>query len=70
MKHIGTFVCADINECRKDELHDCDEKPNEECHNTVGSFECRCREGYKRNINGTCIRKFLFERISLQMRNC
>lgn len=66
IKHL---VLTDINECLDNELHDCDNKPNEECRNTVGSFECHCREGFKRDIDRMCIRKFLIIQ-TVNIRKC
>ena len=49
------FVYVDINECieKKDE---CDHN----CHNTIGSYQCSCRDGYKiennkRNCTGMSV---------------
>ncbi|CAH1243104.1 FBN2 [Branchiostoma lanceolatum] len=36
--------CIDIDECA-DGTHKCDENAKE-CHNTLGSYECICKEGY------------------------
>uniref|UniRef100_A0AC34RPW2 EGF-like domain-containing protein n=1 Tax=Panagrolaimus sp. JU765 TaxID=591449 RepID=A0AC34RPW2_9BILA len=38
--------CIDVNECEVDGLNDCDKK-NGTCVNTVGSFQCKCKKGYR-----------------------
>ena len=52
---------SDIDECTRDE-HDC----NQLCINTVGSYECMCRDGYFLHQDGkTCLgklQKVLFQR--------
>ena len=44
---VATYMlfspCADIDECECG-THDCDE--NAICTNTIGSYDCTCREGY------------------------
>ena len=39
-------LISDINECAKG-TDNCDE--NAFCKNTVGSFKCRCKRGYRGN---------------------
>ncbi|KAK3703614.1 hypothetical protein QZH41_019153, partial [Actinostola sp. cb2023] len=43
--------CTDINECKLKTTH-C--RPNSNCWNTAGSYECPCNTGFK-DVNGTCI---------------
>eukprot|EP00794_Sanderia_malayensis_P019143 gene19143-21062_t len=38
-----TYLCIDINECKLGQHH-C--KQNTTCHNTIGSYECRCKTGF------------------------
>ena len=46
---------SDIDECTRDG-HDC----NQLCINTVGSYECMCRDGYFLHQDGkTCLGKLL-----------
>ena len=40
------FVVTDIDECLK-EIHGCD--VNAVCNNTLGSYKCTCKDGYKGN---------------------
>ena len=46
--HICTLIClsgsADINECEL-QIHTCHSDAN--CTDTVGSFNCTCREGFE-----------------------
>ncbi|XP_044741825.1 fibulin-2-like isoform X2 [Chrysoperla carnea] len=45
--------CIDINECYE-ETHDCDS--NQDCYNTRGSYDCRCKIGFQLNpITGACV---------------
>ena len=46
--------CVDINECRE-KSHDCDAENFEKCKNTLGSFECACKNGFERDEeNSVC----------------
>lgn len=36
---------SDINECADPNLNDCD--PNAKCYNLEGTYECRCKRGYR-----------------------
>ena len=48
------FLLLDNNECDKG-THDCS-PTTQTCMNTIGSFTCECRSGYKLDVNGTtCI---------------
>ena len=38
------LLCADIDECARN-ISQCDTGTGI-CNNTVGSYECRCKEGY------------------------
>ena len=40
------WICTDINECAVNPACDHD------CHNTLGSFLCSCRFGYRLNEDG------------------
>ena len=50
---VGFLYCffVDIEECAED-LDDCDDV-TEYCTNTIGGFECNCRDGYER-VDGEC----------------
>ena len=50
----------DIDEC-KYELDNC--AWNKICHNTIGSFECLCQDGFKSAENNKCIGKLIFQKI-------
>ena len=39
---------TDINECELKEVNDC----QQDCTNTVGSFNCSCQEGFTLNADG------------------
>lgn len=39
------YYLSDINECANPSLNDCD--PNAKCYNLEGTFECRCKRGYR-----------------------
>lgn len=43
-RRVDKFNCAEINECAAN-LHSCHE--NAECINTIGSYTCRCKDGYE-----------------------
>ena len=47
---LSQFFAADINECLVDN-GSCDH----ECLNQVGSFECRCINGYRLANGGECV---------------
>ena len=38
---------ADFDECKHHSTYDCD--VNADCKNTIGSYECQCRDGYRGN---------------------
>ncbi|XP_005998157.1 EGF-containing fibulin-like extracellular matrix protein 2a isoform X2 [Latimeria chalumnae] len=44
-------ACVDVDECQQD-LHNC--QPSQECVNTLGSFHCKCPDGY-RKVGTECI---------------
>lgn len=44
--------CIDINECREGTV--CDEGTSY-CSNTIGSFQCLCREGFEKTWDGSCL---------------
>lgn len=43
----------DINECSEAEC-----PLNSECVNTIGSFECKCNNGYSMNEDNECVGKY------------
>lgn len=47
---MTTDGCVDVDECQQQEGGMCT-KDNEKCVNTMGSFECECIVGYKRNAD-------------------
>ncbi|GMS93257.1 hypothetical protein PENTCL1PPCAC_15432, partial [Pristionchus entomophagus] len=55
----GKPKCQDIDECKEGrnasgiENIACPERTN--CINTIGSYECPCQAGYRRNVLGECI---------------
>ncbi|CAH1775918.1 unnamed protein product [Owenia fusiformis] len=47
--------CVDVNECSEEASpgsNDCD--PNSICDNTIGSYECNCKKGYKKDPTDIC----------------
>ncbi|XP_034936091.1 fibrillin-1-like [Chelonus insularis] len=53
MKFVRNRGCTDINEC--EEIEDACTS-NEECVNTIGSFTCNCRVGFRReNLTLACV---------------
>lgn len=42
-RRTGTFCVADLDECSNG-THKCNN--NAECHNTLGSYRCTCKEGF------------------------
>ena len=50
------MIPIDDDEC-KNGLHNCD--INADCTNTIGSFECTCKDGFLGDGN-TCIGKYFF----------
>jgi hypothetical protein len=47
-------VHADIDECANNSLNNCKEE-NQECHNTLGSYECECLSGFTRKADNSCL---------------
>lgn len=47
------FVIVDVNECVKSPCS----KDTENCHNTVGSYKCKCKKGWVRTKKGDCTKK-------------
>lgn len=47
----GRF-CKDIDECSQKHLNDCDSKTTN-CVNLAGTYECRCKRGFKPALNYT-----------------
>ena len=45
------LVFLDIDECIT-KTHKCD--PNSYCSNTIGSYGCLCKEGFKMSDEGIC----------------
>ena len=57
LKGDGSYGnCHDIDECENEELgHSvCDDK-TEYCINSIGSFTCHCKDGYRLGPNNICI---------------
>lgn len=50
MHYLQYFV--DINECNSTTTNDCDEA-SQNCVNTEGSFECNCKDGF-RKVGDNC----------------
>ena len=51
-KYIGSSTMSSLhktetNECSLDEENDCHTFANSVCHNTIGSYECLCKPGYR-----------------------
>ena len=54
--YTGTFPdCVDVDECAHDMRMDMPCGDNENCVNTVGSYECSCVSGFEFNADGTCV---------------
>lgn len=52
-RYVRNRGCVDINECR--ELEDACSS-NEECINTMGSYTCTCKTGFRRdNLTQACV---------------
>ena len=49
-KKKSNFFSLDINECDKPGI--CLHIPNTECENRLGSFRCKCKQGFQRSANG------------------
>ena len=45
---IVVFLSSDVDECELAEANDC----QQDCTNTVGSFNCSCQEGFTLNTDG------------------
>ena len=45
-----TYITIDIDECTESSERVCDHT----CTNTVGSYRCDCRHGYKKLYKGKC----------------
>lgn len=43
-RRVDKFNCAELDECTSGQ-HACHE--NAECINTMGSYHCRCKDGYE-----------------------
>lgn len=66
--HFQTKKCEDIDECTKFAGHVCD--LSAECKNTIGSFVCKCKNGFKlaadgRRCEGLLICYFTLEKTKL-----
>ncbi|XP_041356234.1 fibulin-1-like [Gigantopelta aegis] len=48
----GVNCTDDVNECSDPRQRPCSQE-HEDCHNTIGSYLCRCEVGYQR-VNETC----------------
>lgn len=51
---IGEKCATDQDECQTNPCTD----DNNVCVNTPGSYECQCKAGYERDINGVCTSKY------------
>jgi hypothetical protein len=56
--YLHFLSISDLDECLLG-THNCD--VSQECRNTKGSFECRCKSGLKTNSQGHCDGKNVFE---------
>ena len=56
LKHAFITLSKDVDECSEDK-HNCSSKAA--CENTVGSFECKCNDGYQVDEK-TCLGERLF----------
>ncbi|KFM70914.1 Fibrillin-1, partial [Stegodyphus mimosarum] len=55
-KLLVSGVCIDIDECQENGYHLCGDQA--ECHNTPGSYECRCPSGFRGEpYGGKCERE-------------
>lgn len=46
------MIATDLDECKTDYAKACDDK--EDCINTMGSFTCTCKLGYKYDEREIC----------------
>ena len=44
--HVYVFMAIDIDECAEN-ISRC----NQECNNTLGSFQCSCQDGYQLGLD-------------------
>ena len=56
LKHALITLSKDVDECSEDK-HNC--SPKAACQNTVGSFKCKCNDGYQGD-GKTCLGERLF----------
>ena len=45
-------IHADIDECNS--LNNCTKEKNQECHNTPGSYQCKCLSGFELDRDNSC----------------
>lgn len=53
--------CKDIDECNS-KKNICENHIYTECINMIGSYECKCLNGFSKSSNETCIGSRFFER--------
>lgn len=57
----STYYFLDLDECSKD--NGCDKGAY--CENTVGGYNCVCKEGYKKTEDGSCEGWYMNEKRSV-----
>ena len=66
---LTVFSLSDINECSEN-IHICSVSKNEVCVNTIGAFNCSCRQGYSRNASsGLCSGMLYIYTVTIQLFN-
>jgi hypothetical protein len=59
---VKTFNLLDINECQL-KLHNCDSDAS--CINEMGTFKCKCNDGFKIDDSNNCIGTLRIYRVLL-----